>query len=61
MKGGVLRNEAKPATGTGAHRGTWQPKAWDHSRRARRRGRRWDGRRGGEKLNVRLKPDLRAA
>jgi hypothetical protein len=34
--GGVLRNEAKPATGTGAHRGTWQPKAWDHSRRARR-------------------------
>ena len=34
--GGVLRNEAKPATGAGAHRGTWQPKAWDHSRRARR-------------------------
>jgi hypothetical protein len=34
--GRVLRNEPKPATGAGPHRGGWQPKAWDNSRRARR-------------------------
>jgi hypothetical protein len=34
--GRVLRNEPKPAAGAGPHRGGWQPKAWDNSRRARR-------------------------
>ena len=34
--GRILRNEPKPAGGSVAPRGSWQPKAWDNSRRARR-------------------------